>query len=419
MAKKKIKPRAMIGGVPVWCAYDEIVNCAELKPNPKNPNTHPAGQIKLLGKIIKDQGWRMPITVSKRSGLIVKGHGRLEAAFRVGILKAPVDLQDYESEAAEHADMVADNRLAELAKIDRKSLQALMAELKLTDLDMELTGFSQSELDKHFLEERQGLTDEDDVPGLKEKANTNPGDVYILGDHRLLCGDSTDSASVGTLMSGDVAAMVFTDPPYQLDTRGGGILKHAKSMREIRENKIDNFDPYPGLLASKTNIFFCNKPLIPKYINMAENLHYPWDLNIYHKRNTAPNYAGHLMTDAEYIIIIGEIEPETEYLMVIGLQKPNIGYSKDLYSKVFYGNKDKSSKESYAKPVALCVKYLYLFSNKGDLVLDFYGGTGSTLIACEKTYRHCRMIELDPLYCDVIVKRWEDFTGKKGVLQNG
>ena len=91
MAKKKIKPRAMIGDVPVWCAYDEIVNCAELKPNPKNPNTHPAGQIKLLGKIIKDQGWRMPITVSKRSGLIVKGHGRLEAAFRVGILKAPVD----------------------------------------------------------------------------------------------------------------------------------------------------------------------------------------------------------------------------------------------------------------------------------------------------------------------------------------
>ena len=92
MAKKKIKPRAMIGDVAVWYAHDDIVACAELKPNPKNPNTHPAGQIKLLGKIIKDQGWRMPITVSKRSGLVVKGHGRLEAAFKVGILKAPVDL---------------------------------------------------------------------------------------------------------------------------------------------------------------------------------------------------------------------------------------------------------------------------------------------------------------------------------------
>jgi len=148
MAKNKIKPRAMIGDVPVWCVHDEIVNCAELKPNPKNPNTHPGGQIKLLGKIILEQGWRMPITVSKRSGLIVKGHGRLEAAFRVGILKAPVDLQDYESEAAEHADMVADNRLAELAELDAGSLERLMAELSDFDVDMELTGFDGDDLDR-------------------------------------------------------------------------------------------------------------------------------------------------------------------------------------------------------------------------------------------------------------------------------
>ena len=139
------KPRATINKVPVWCAHDKIVSCVELKPNPKNPNTHPASQIELLGKIIKEQGWRAPITVSNRSGYIVKGHGRLEAAFRVGIEKAPVDYQDYESEAAEHADMVADNRLAELASLDDNKLSALMAELSDFDIDAELTGFTDFE----------------------------------------------------------------------------------------------------------------------------------------------------------------------------------------------------------------------------------------------------------------------------------
>ena len=147
------KPRAMINDVPVWCAHDHIVDCVELKPNPKNPNTHPNKQIQLLGKIIKGQGWRMPITVSKRSGFIVKGHGRLEAAFAAGIEKAPVDYQDYENEAAEHADMVADNRLAELAKTDSVLMESILSELKTTDVDIELTGFDENELEAMLIED--------------------------------------------------------------------------------------------------------------------------------------------------------------------------------------------------------------------------------------------------------------------------
>ena len=136
----KKKPRAMIGSVPVWCAHDKIIDCLELKPNPKNPNTHPASQIALLGKIITEQGWRAAITVSKRSGFIVKGHGRLEAAFKAGISKAPIDLQDYENADLENADMIADNKLAELAKIDEKALENLIKEMSqdvlvLTALD--------------------------------------------------------------------------------------------------------------------------------------------------------------------------------------------------------------------------------------------------------------------------------------------
>ncbi len=148
--KPKIKPRAMIGKVPVWCAHDKIVPCVELIMNPKNPNTHPASQIELLGKIISNpqQGWRNSITVSNQSGFIVKGHGTLEAAFKAGMEKAPVEYQDYESEAIEHADMVADNRLAELAVRDNDKLSELLSELKVLDIDMELTAYDLNEIDE-------------------------------------------------------------------------------------------------------------------------------------------------------------------------------------------------------------------------------------------------------------------------------
>ncbi len=170
----KKKPRAMIGKVPVWCAHDKIVNCVELKPNPKNPNTHPASQIELLGKIITEQGWRAPITVSKRSGLIVKGHGRLEAAFNAGILKAPVDMQDYESEAMEHADMVADNRLSELAEIDDDKLSLLLAELNDFDIDMDLTGF-----DVDGLKDLSGLVDLSSDNSGKDESTPEGYGIYI------------------------------------------------------------------------------------------------------------------------------------------------------------------------------------------------------------------------------------------------
>ncbi len=140
------KPRAIIDDVPVWCVHDALVYIAELKPNPKNPNTHPASQIELLSKIIKEQGWRAPITVSKRSGFIVKGHGRLKAAINAGITQAPVDYQDYDSDASELADMVADNRLSELAEMDQSSLSDIMGELNDFDFNMEMTGFSDASI---------------------------------------------------------------------------------------------------------------------------------------------------------------------------------------------------------------------------------------------------------------------------------
>lgn len=135
-------------GIPVHCAHDELVDIINLVPNPRNPNQHPKKQIELLAKIIKNQGWRAPITVSSRSGFIVRGHGRLLAAQSLGISQVPIDRQDYENEAAEWADLVADNRIAELSQVDNELLENLISELKTEDIDLELTGFNEKEIDK-------------------------------------------------------------------------------------------------------------------------------------------------------------------------------------------------------------------------------------------------------------------------------
>ena len=158
MTNASTSPRAMIGGIPVFCAYDEIIPIAKAVPNPQNPNKHPDKQINLLAEIIKQQGWRAPITISTRSGYIVRGHGRLMAAKLLGVDSIPADFQNYESDAAEKADMIADNRIAEFSDLDEDILSALLEEINESDLDIELAGFDFSELDK-FLADPGNLDD--------------------------------------------------------------------------------------------------------------------------------------------------------------------------------------------------------------------------------------------------------------------
>lgn len=219
----------------------------------------------------------------------------------------------------------------------------------------------------------------------------------------MICGDSTDSAVVEQLLDGNTADLLFTDPPYDMTAQGGGILKKANSMKQIIENKVDSFDPSLLKLYCETNIFCHNKMLIKDYIELAEANKKSYDLAFYKKTNTVPNYKGHLMTDVEYIAIIGK-------------QDPNKGLEKEMYSKCFIGTKDKDNELSYSKPVELCAKFIKLFSKNS--VLDLFGGSGSTLIACEQLGRKCYMCELNPKYVDVIIQRWENFTGKKAVLLN-
>lgn len=205
-------------GIPVFCVYDDIIPIEKAIPNPKNPNQHSLEQIKLLGNIIRANGWRAPITISKRSGFIVKGHGRRLAAIEIGSEYVPVDYQEYASEAEEYADLIADNRLAELATLDTTMLIDLINDMDTGEVPVELTGYTEEDLAAIIaaLEGADDTVDDkaDDVPETKNIPMTKAGDIWFLGPHKLICGSATDRETIEKLMAGEKGQMVNTDPPY-------------------------------------------------------------------------------------------------------------------------------------------------------------------------------------------------------------
>jgi len=374
----------------------ESIAVDKLIPYVNNAKKHTEEQVTKIASSIREFGFLSPVLIDKEFNIIA-GHGRVMAAKKLDIKEVPCVFVEGLTDAQRKAYILADNRLGELADWDMDLVTSELEMLLDNDFDIDLTGFELPE------EQEETEIKEDEVPEEVE-TRTKPGDLWQLGEHRLICGDSTDVTVIDRLMDGVKADCVFTDPPYQLDTQGGGILKSANSMKQIKQNGVDSFDPSRLTMWSDTNIFCHNKPLIKAYIELAENNNMPYDLAFYKKKNTVPNYKGHLMTDVEYIAIIGK-------------QDPNKGLDKEMYSKCFIGQKDNDNELSYSKPVALCAKYIQLYSKK--TVLDLFGGSGSTLIACEQLNRKCYMAELSPEYVDVIIKRWENFTGQKAVLLNG
>ena len=365
-----------------------------LKPYEKNARKHAEKDITAIVASIEEFGFNDPIGIWGPDNIIVEGHGRLEAAKKLGMKAVPCIRLDHLSDEQRRAYALAHNKTAELSEWD---LQILPEELGgIFDVDMSEFGFDMTAIEGA----EESELEEVDIPEEVE-TRCQLGDLYQLGDHRLMCGDSTDAASIKRLMGGAMVDLLLTDPPYEMDAEGGGILKSANSMKQIIENGVDSFDPSCLTLWCKTNIFFHNKPLIKSYIELAEVNKKPYDLAFYKKNNSVPNYGGHLMTDVEYIAIIGN-------------QDPNKGLSKEMYSKCYEGQKDSDNELSYSKPVALNSKFIQLYSQNS--VLDLYGGSGSTLIACEQLGRKCYMMELDPHFCDVIIQRWENFTGRKAEL---
>jgi DNA modification methylase len=412
-----MKPKATAGGIPVYCAHDKIVNVEEMIPNPKNPNTHPEDQIKLLAKVITEQGWRAPITVSNLSGLVVKGHGRLAAAIHAGLTEAPVDFQDYANEQEEHADLIADNRIAELAEIDDVALAAMLEELEQDEFDIELAGFTEDEYSE-LLDNVNGggsqLEEDDYEEPDSLPAKSKRGDVWLLDGHRLMCGDSTSDEDMDILLDGDAVQIVFTDPPYgvAIGTKNQMLNKFQKSGRvltNIEGDTLSEDDLYEMLTAVFKNV---------KRV-MAD------DCALY---ATAPQGGSLGMMMLEMMKSAGL---EVKHLLMWIKNSPTFSLGrldydyqhepimftwKKTHKKVMKGehrtscwfiDKPRESKlHPTMKPIALVANALLNSSNKGDITLDPFGGSGSTLMACEQTGRVCRTMEIDPHYCDVIVDRY-------------
>lgn len=217
------KERTMAGSIPVYCRYDEIASADKIRPNPNNPNNHPQEQIELLSNIISKQGWRAPITISKRSGYITKGHGRLMAMQHLGEAHAPVEYQYYESEEAEYADMIADNRIAELAEMDEDILHDILSDMAETDIDLTLTGYDDEELDRLLAELQDEIDDDEEDDEEKKDLPRVPlsrgGDVWLLGPHIINVGDTTGDellvvdVMVGSYIehTGNISAMCVRD----------------------------------------------------------------------------------------------------------------------------------------------------------------------------------------------------------------
>lgn len=372
------------------CAHTDIKSVAELLliQNPKNNNKHSKAQINRLAKIIDFQGQRSPIVISKRSGFIVKGHGRLMALDKLKWQSAAVDFQDYKTEAEEYADMTADNEIARWAEFNEEKF---LDDIKTIDLgDFELLGLKYI---PEILIEKETLCDEDEVQEHVEP-KSKLGDVYQLGEHRLMCGDSTSIDAVEKLMNGEKADMVFTDPPYGIGFK-------------YNSHKDSTGDDYMDFCRD----WFHNIKLFSEFIVISTGWAYNKFWYSYDPKDCFYWLCKNKRTGGS-ISHFRKVEP----IFIWG--KPQNKYDFDFWEQTTQIEEELKGKHTCPKPVSLIESIILGCKEKGQ-ILDVFGGSGTTLIACEKTNRKCFMMELDPHYCDVIVARWEKYTGKKAELING
>lgn len=426
--KTEATPKALAGDVPVFCAHDEIVELEKLIPNPKNPNTHPTEQVKLLGKIIQATGWRQPITVSKRSGFIVKGHGRLLAARMAGLTHAPVDYQEYSTEAEEYADLVADNRLAELSEIDNAMLVNIFQDIDLSELPAELTGYTEDEigdLTAALAEELESDVDEKEEDNILEEALeviTKPGDIWIVGRHRVMCGDSTNPEHRDKLFNGDMPEILLTDPPYC----SGGFQESGKKGGSIGTDTKFKWDQGTPMIANDTLSTRGFQALVKQAINgtpcTIAYIFTDWRMWIYLFDLVEGSGFGvrNMIVWNKNSIGMGVGWRTKHELIMFGLKtKPNFDKRKG-YGNVLDCKRSLNPFHPTQKPVEL-IEMILDNTAWAKGVYDPFGGSGITLIAAEKKNQEAYIMELEPKYVDTIVRRYILATGKKNIkcLRNG
>lgn len=375
----------------------KTVSVEKLIPYVRNSRTHSDGQVAQIAASIKEFGWTNPILVDGESGVIA-GHGRLLAARKLGQKEVPVIELAHMTESQKRAYVIADNQLAMNAGWDTTLLSLELADLKEQGFEMDVLGFDPKELDK-LLEPEQvdGLTDEDAVPEAPVEPKTKLGDIYQLGNHRLMCGDSTSIDAVEKLMDGQKADMVFTDPPYNIDYQGVKDKREKIKNDKMPDNEFVDFLT-ESLMGCEVMYVCCSWHYAHLFREaMIRLARQPKAMIVWDKVNPA-QHLDKYFKQHEIIFYYGDY-----------------GGQKTLRGDVWTLKRQKNTVHPTMKPVELIE--IALQDNVGKkIVYDGFGGSGSTMIACEKLGRQARMMELDPKYCDVIVKRWEEFTGKKAVL---
>jgi DNA modification methylase len=396
----------------------EMLDPETLAAYKNNSRTHSGGQIKQIEESIKEFGFTNPVLLDKNNEIIA-GHGRVLASKKMGIKKVPCIRLSHLTEQQKRAYVIADNQLALNAGWDEDILSLEIGDLSDNDFDISLLGFNDLELNGYLLKEFEGLTDEDEVPEPPVEPVTKLGDIWQLGKHKLICGDSTAKDTFKNLFNDNKADLIFTDPPYNVDYSGRGennlgkIKNDNMSENDFIDFLYKNFNLMSDYLKSLGCIYVCHpdsqsKPKIAFELNF-EKFFKKSSTIIWDKGNAGMGWQDYR----------SQHEP-----ILYGWKKGEGKHS-------FYGDRKNTSiwdikrdtvieyKHPTQKPVALSQKAILNNSKKNNIVFDSFLGSGSTLIACEKLDRICYGMELDPKCCDVIVKRWENFTGKKAELANG
>lgn len=468
------------------------VSTSLLKPYERNAKIHGNYQIEKLKESIKEFGFISPCLIDREYNIIA-GHGRLSAALELGMSTIPCVFVEGLTEAQRRAYTLADNRLGELGEWDMEIVTEELTALNDDDFDILLTGF---DLD---LSEQPEVSEDVFVADPPEKAKSKRGDIYQLGQHRLICGDSTDPAVIDRLMDGVKADMVFTDPPYGMKKENEGVLNDNLNFDDLLDFNRQWIPLTFGALKDNGS-WYCwgiDEPLMDIYSNILKPMakenkisiqnYITWDKGVGFGQMSNMQRSYSKATEKCWFVICGVqgFEPIRAYLdaecekcgghkiwkRMLGNNMGRHYFSKsqwcfptrEAYEKMqafgkeygaFGKEYEEIKKEWYEtrayfdnthdnmndvwhfnctseserehtgghatpKPIALCSRAIKSSSREGEIVLDVFGGSGSTLIACEQLNRKCYMCELDEHYCDVILQRWENFTGEKAVLLNG
>lgn len=401
----------------------KTVPVAELIPYARNSRTHSPQQVDKIAASIREFGFLNPIIVDGKNG-IVAGHGRVMAAQKLGLATLPVIEAAHLTEAQKRAYVIADNRLALDAGWDNDMLKIELQDLDAEGFDLSLTGFNPDEIGNFLAEPTAGLTDEDAVPEVPAAPVTVEGDVWVLGRHRLMCGDSTSQSAFDGLMVGVLADMIFTDPPYGMSygggrargedqkfkNRSGGIKSHGMIMNDDLQGD-DLIALVRDAIATSTA---CMKSGGALYACFTWRTYAEFEAGL---ESCGHKVKACIVWDKKSIGLgNSNYRPQHEFIFYCGGQ----WYGDKSQSDVWYMSRGATGDYVHPtqKPVELVERALNNSSKAGDIVIDCFGGSGSTLIACEKHGRNARLMELDPKYCDVIVKRWQEFTGQEATLQD-